>query len=229
MSPTMPSKRADPPAVKTAATGGGDRYVALLRGINVGRAKRIAMADLRALIASLGYRDVQTLLNSGNVVFTAPAAAAAPAAGKTGAARTAGAATAAATAVAATAAASIEAALVAKLGVAARITVLPAAELAAIVRDNTLLAVAADPARLLVTVLNDPADRARLLPLLAEAWEPEALALGDRVAYMWCAAGILDSRLGKAIGRLLRDGVTARNWTTILKLHALAQGSPADG
>jgi len=47
-----------------------DRRVALLRGINVGRAKRISMGDLRALFAGLGYGDVKTLLNSGNIVFT---------------------------------------------------------------------------------------------------------------------------------------------------------------
>ena len=47
------------------------RYVALIRGINVGRAKRIAMADLRTLLAELGYVDVRTILNSGNVVFSA--------------------------------------------------------------------------------------------------------------------------------------------------------------
>ena len=45
-----------------------DRRVALLRGINVGRAKRISMGDLRALFAGLGYGDVKTLLNSGNIV-----------------------------------------------------------------------------------------------------------------------------------------------------------------
>jgi uncharacterized protein (DUF1697 family) len=50
-------------------------HVALLRGINVGKAKRVAMADLRALLEELGYADVRTLLNSGNVVFTAPRAA----------------------------------------------------------------------------------------------------------------------------------------------------------
>ena len=48
------------------------RYVALLRGINVGRAKRVAMADLRALLAELGYRDPRSLLNSGNLVFSSP-------------------------------------------------------------------------------------------------------------------------------------------------------------
>ena len=47
------------------------RYVALLRGINVGTAKRVAMAELRALVEELGYSEVRTLLNSGNVVFSA--------------------------------------------------------------------------------------------------------------------------------------------------------------
>ncbi len=47
-------------------------FVALLRGINVGKAKRIAMADLRNVFSSLGYGNVQTLLNSGNVVFDVP-------------------------------------------------------------------------------------------------------------------------------------------------------------
>jgi hypothetical protein len=47
-------------------------HVAFLRGINVGTAKRVAMADLRGLMTGLGYSEVRTLLNSGNVVFTAP-------------------------------------------------------------------------------------------------------------------------------------------------------------
>jgi len=48
------------------------RFVVLLRGINVGRAKRLAMADLRALLADAGYTDVRTVLNSGNAVVTGP-------------------------------------------------------------------------------------------------------------------------------------------------------------
>ena len=48
------------------------RYIALWRGINVGKAKRLAMADLKALLAELGATDVATLLNSGNAVFDAP-------------------------------------------------------------------------------------------------------------------------------------------------------------
>jgi uncharacterized protein (DUF1697 family) len=175
------------------------RQVALLRGINVGRAKRVAMADLRALVEGLGYRDVRTLLNSGNVVFGAPGALRADAAPR------------------------IEKALVARLGVSSRVIVLGAAELAAIVKDNPLLDVADDPSRLLVVVLADPADRSRLRPLLKQDWSPDALALGKRVAYVWCATGMLKSPLNNAVSRLLRDGATARNWATIVKLHALAR------
>ena len=177
-----------------------DRRVALLRGINVGRAKRVAMADLRALVEELGYRDVRTLLNSGNVVFTAPAAARGDAAAR------------------------IEKALVAKLGVPSRVTVLTAAELAAAVAANPLLDVASNPSRLLVAFLADPADRKKLQPLTRQDWTPEALALGPRVAYLWCPPGVLASKLSEAVGRALGDAVTTRNWTTVTKLHALAAG-----
>ena len=47
------------------------RYVALLRGINVGGNKKVPMAQLRDMLAEIGLRDVRTLLNSGNAVFTA--------------------------------------------------------------------------------------------------------------------------------------------------------------
>lgn len=54
------------------------RWVALLRGINLGPSHRVPMADLRALLTDeLGYEDVRTLINSGNVVFTAGGSAAA--------------------------------------------------------------------------------------------------------------------------------------------------------
>jgi uncharacterized protein (DUF1697 family) len=176
-------------------------HVALLRGINVGRAKRIAMADLRALVEGLGYGDVRTLLNSGNVVFTSPR----PKPGN--------------------AAARIENALETELGIPARVTVLSAVELAAAVAGNPLLAIARDPSRLLVAILRDSADGPKLEPLLKQDWAAEVLAVGPRVAYLWCADGILDSCLATAVGRALGDAVTSRNWATILKLHALV-GNP---
>src|SRR5262245_51458503 len=59
------------PGVADAST----RYVALLRGINVGRAKPVGMAELKATVEALGFDDVRTLLRSGNVVFAGKAAA----------------------------------------------------------------------------------------------------------------------------------------------------------
>ena len=175
-------------------------YCALLRGINVGKAKRIAMADLRAVVAGLGYTDGQTLLNSGNVVFRAPAGT-----------------------VPAEAAAQIQAGIAARIGVVARVTVLTAAELAAIIAENPFgLDVAPDPSRLLVSVANTPADLAKLGPLAQQAWGADRLAIGRRAAYIWCSEGILASKLAEAAGKLLRDAATARNWATMLKLGALA-------
>lgn len=46
--------------------------IALLRGINVGRAKRVPMAELRDVLESLGCSEVRTLLNTGNAVFQSP-------------------------------------------------------------------------------------------------------------------------------------------------------------
>jgi uncharacterized protein (DUF1697 family) len=45
-------------------------HVALLRGINVGGHQQVAMAELRSMLTKLGFRDVQSLLQSGNVVFS---------------------------------------------------------------------------------------------------------------------------------------------------------------
>ena len=176
------------------------RHVALIRGINVGRAKRVAMSDLKALVEGLGYRDVRTLLNSGNVVFSA---AVAPHA----------------------AAARIEKALAAETEVSARVTVFTAAEIATVVEENPLLEVADNPSRLLITFLRDAKDRARLAPLTKQQWDSDVLAIGTRVVYVWCASGILESRLTEAIARALGDAGTARNWATVLKLHALTSES----
>jgi uncharacterized protein (DUF1697 family) len=48
-------------------------YIALLRGINIGPRRRVAMGDLRDVFTSLGYEDVQTYVQSGNVVFRSAA------------------------------------------------------------------------------------------------------------------------------------------------------------
>lgn len=170
--------------------------VLLLRGINVGKAKRIAMADLKALVESLGCRDVKTLLNSGNVVCS--------------------------TSKPAGLAARVQKAMTAQLRVTARVTALSADELATIVRENPLLDVATDPSRLLVAVPADVADRAKLVALAKQEWKPEAMAVGSRAAYLWMPDGVIESRVAKALDKAMGDAVTSRNWATVLKLATLA-------
>jgi len=174
-------------------------HVALIRGINVGKAKRVAMADLRGLMEKLGYGEPRTLLNSGNVVFDAGREAP----GKV--------------------AARVEQGMAAKLKVSARVTVLTAADFATVVEENPLGRVADDPSRLLVAFLTNPADAKRLQPLVLQAWKPEALGLGSRAAYLWCPAGLIESRLAEAVGRVLGEATTTRNWATVTKIQALVQ------
>ena len=114
--------------------------------------------------------------------------------------------------------------MAAELGVSARVIVLTAEEVASAVSENPLLEVADNPARLLVAVLGNPADRRNLDSLMKQDWAAEVLAVGTRVAYLWCPEGILPSRLAEAVGRALGDAVTTRNWGTVLKLHALVAG-----
>lgn len=172
------------------------RYVALLRGINVGRAKRVAMADLRTLVESIGYHDVRTLLNSGNVVFKTASGRANPGP-------------------------RIEKALPVKLGVSARVTTLTAGELSRVVDENPFPEATSDASRFLVAFLSRPAGRRRLEPLLLRDWTPGAIALGRRVAYVWCPQGFLGSPLLDAVAKALGDAVTTRNWATVTKLLRL--------
>ncbi len=175
-------------------------YLALFRGVNnVGAARRVAMADLRALFEGLGFRDVRTLLNSGNVVFSVPARG-------RGDLRV-----------------RIEKALASKLGLTSPVIILSADEVTAAVRDNPLSRIATNPSHLLVLVPPVPSDLGRLKPLLKEEWAPEVLALGKRVAYLWCAKGVARSPLWAATDRALERTGTMRNITTITKAAALVE------
>ena len=174
------------------------QFVALLRGVNVGKAKRVPMADLRALLAALGYDGVSTVLNSGNAVFRA--------AGGTPARH----------------AAAIAAAIAGRLHVEVPVVVKSARQLAAIVDDNPLADDAADPSRLLVAFVQEPASLAGLGAVQEKVVPPERFHIGRGAAYLLCANGLLGSAAGEALlGRAGRSATT-RNWATVLRLHALA-------
>lgn len=180
------------------------RCVALLRGVNVGRAKRVAMADLRALVEGLGHTDVRTVLNSGNVAFRAERPNVT------------------------VVASSIEAAIAARLRISVPVIVVTERDLHAVVKANPLPQADSDPSRFLVAFVKSAASRSRAKSLLATSWEPEAIALGRHGAYLWCPNGIIESKLVQAFARATGAEGTIRNWATVLKLQAVvAEGDDA--
>jgi uncharacterized protein (DUF1697 family) len=175
--------------------------IALLRGINVGRAKRIAMEDLRDLVSGLGHTSVRTVLNSGNVLFETTR----PDTRKLEQ--------------------SLQAGIKSTFGFSANVVVITAADLTAVIRENPLRRIVSDASRFLVAFASDPDMLQKVRPLLREPWEPDRLAIGAKAAYIWCANGVIKSKLLQAVTRLTGEALTTRNWATVLKLQA-ALGSP---
>jgi len=173
-------------------------FVALLRGVNVGKANRVPMAEFRSLLSGLGYTGVATLLNSGNAVFRA------------------------AEGTPARHAASIAAALSNQLGVDVPVVVKSAKELAAIVAENPIAVGAEDHSRFLVAFVQDDQGLAELAAIQPFVAPPERFAAGTHAAYLLCASGILESKAGAALLGKPGRAATSRNWATTLKLHAMA-------
>jgi uncharacterized protein (DUF1697 family) len=176
------------------------RLVVLLRGINVGGAKRVAMADLRALLEDLGYEDVATVLQSGNAVVTTGAS---PAAAGTAIGR----------------------AIADRVGLEVGVIVRTGAQLAKIVAADRLGDVADDPAKRMVIFLPATASRSAVRALRQLDLGDERVEAAGREVYAWCPGGIGRSALMAAIAKtdLGRNG-TARNWRTVTKLAKLAAG-----
>jgi uncharacterized protein (DUF1697 family) len=173
------------------------RFVALLRGVNVGKGKRVPMAELRKLLSALGYRDVQTLLNSGNAVFESAARSTTAHAGR------------------------IRTAIAKKLQVDVPVIVKSSSDIAAIQKENTLASIAAEPSRLLVAFAATAADLDALAPLAPLSSPPERFLLGKHAAYLWCPEGILKSRAAEALLGKAGRSATTRNWATVAKISVL--------
>jgi uncharacterized protein (DUF1697 family) len=169
------------------------RTIALWRGINVGKAKRLAMADLQALLAELGATNVATLLNSGNAVFDLKKKLSAG---------------------------QLRAAVLDKLGVDAAVVLKTADEWALIAAEHPIPA-ADDPSRLLVAITTDAATLKAAQSIVTAG--DERFVVTEHAAYLWCANGILESKAGVQLLKKLGEGGTTRNWATVQKLNALAQ------
>jgi uncharacterized protein (DUF1697 family) len=174
------------------------RYVAFLRGINLGPSRRVPMKELRAVLEEAGYAGVRTHLQSGNVVLTSDAEPAA-----------------------------LERELAGALGEAfgfdIAVVVRSRDELAEVVERDPFRGEADDPARYQVSFLSAEPDAAAAAELERAAAAPERVAVLGREVYAWHPGGVGRSELAKLItDRRLGVEVTARNWRTITKLLELA-------
>jgi uncharacterized protein (DUF1697 family) len=142
------------------------RYVALLRGVNVGGHRRVPMAELRAVLTGLGLRDVSTYLASGNAVFSSDLDAEALER-------------------------AVHSAILERMSVGTRVLVRSAAEMAQVVADNPWPDRATEVTQLHAVFLTaEPADVPDLSHFL-----PDELEVHGRVAYVWYANGAGRSKL----------------------------------
>jgi len=172
-------------------------YVALLRAINLGKARQVAMPRLREILTARGHGDVRTHLRSGNVVLTSRLGEAALAA-------------------------DLSAAIEEEFGFAVPVVVRTGAEIAAVVTGDPFATVATDPARYLVTFLPDAPDPARVDALPPAEGGGDYLVRG-RELYLWLPDGVLQTPLNAwKWDQLLGQSGTARNWNTVRKLAELS-------
>ena len=177
------------------------RYAALLRGINVGGNKKVPMADLRAMTAKLGFDDPRTLLQSGNLVFSAKSQPMAKLEEL------------------------LEAATKKHIGVECSYLLRSADEWAKIVAANPFRAEAkADPAHLAVTFCREAPAASALEALRSEARGKETFTAVGRELFVWYPDGMGTSRLASALSKnRLGTICTARNWNTVTKVSALLE------
>lgn len=172
-----------------------DRWVALLRGVNVGGTK-VAMADLRRLVADLGHDDVKTYLQSGNVVFGSTVRdAEALARG-------------------------IERAIADELGLTVPVLVRSGRELAAVAGGNPYANGEDDPTRLLVAFLATVPEKSAVAALTVPSGENVAFTVTGREVYLHYPDGgygrskFTNNHLEKKLGVV----ATTRNWRSVRAL-----------
>jgi len=182
-------------------------HIALLRGINVGGRNKVAMADLREVMASLGHTDVVTYIQSGNVVFS------------TGDADT------------EAMASALEQAIAGALGVKPAVVVLSRADLAQAIQDNPYAGEPNPKAVHAVFFRDMPPGLAEAIAA-AEQRDAERGGQGSaqvvgRTLFVHTPLGFGRSELAAyLLGRSASPAAagTARNWATVTKLLALCDG-----
>ena len=178
--------------------------VSLLRGVNLGSHRRLKMDELRKVYDSLGLKNIQTLLQSGNVVFTTTKAD--PRLAKR-----------------------IEDAIEKTFGFHSDIVLRTTAELRDVIARNPFAKrPGIEPSKLLVWFLaGDPGSDAREKVLQIKT-DPEELRIADRELYIFYTNGMARPKIPMAlIERTLKTVGTGRNWNTVRKLLEIAESIEA--
>jgi uncharacterized protein (DUF1697 family) len=176
------------------------RAILMLRGINLGRNRRVPMPDLRALFTEAGYENVQTYVQSGNVVL---GAAAPPGQLEDEAQRL----------------------ISERFGFDVPVVVRTREELAAVVALNPLGDVATEPKRYQVSFCMEEVAPGVVATLQAAVVGAERLVAHGRELYAWHPDGVARSKMWNALaGRGLGTVATARNWATVTTLLEMASG-----
>jgi uncharacterized protein (DUF1697 family) len=181
------------------STGGVRRqaWVALLRGVNLGARNKVPMAGLRDLMADIGAEDVQTYVQSGNVVFRSTLSRA-------------------------ELVQRIGREIRARFGVDADVLVCTKAELARVVAGNPFAAGEAEPTRLHVTFLAHPPERGRIAELERDEFEPDRFHVTRAAVYLHTPKGYGRTKLSNTyFERKLGVRATTRNWRTVTTLAEL--------
>jgi uncharacterized protein (DUF1697 family) len=168
--------------------------VALLRGVNVG-GRKVPMAELRDVLEALGYGDVRTYIQSGNVVFSAKRPVAAS---------------------------SIERALEERFGMKIAVIIRTPGDLANAVERNPYPD--ADTSKVRVGFLASAPRAAVVKTIDASGFLPEEFAAVGRELYLHLPNGLGRSKLPDFVLRQLKVPATLRNWNTLTKLVELSGG-----
>jgi uncharacterized protein (DUF1697 family) len=170
------------------------RYVAFLRGINLGSTNKISMPALRELTESLGYTDVMTYINSGNLIMTS-----------------------------ADSAAKIEQRLAAAIneefGLTVDVAVRTPAQLATIVAENPYPD--GDPSQVTIAFLTKAAGPDAKAKVAAVAADHEPFTFSGQEVYVHYSRGLGKSKLAREFSAIVGVSATVRNLRTITKVLEL--------
>jgi uncharacterized protein (DUF1697 family) len=189
----------------TARAKGVGVHVALLRGVNVGGANKLAMSDLKAIFEGAGCSRVETIIQSGNVVFAAPLTLDGNLAGI------------------------VAVAIKRRFGLETPVILRSSAEMRAILEGNPFLAAGVDPALLHVMCLASRPGKDEIAALDPHRSPPDEFVVRERDIYLHLPNGVARSKLTNAyFDKALRTIGTARNWRTMTKLCDASERSAGE-